>query len=225
MNPVFWQTISGLGGVVIGILGTFFVGMYTSRQDIKKAKLLYEQQLHDDERLYLQKLDEIYITNARLHVDTVYIPLNISLTKLADAYEGFLGAWEFYEELHKEEEESFWEICWVCVAEISELFAQGKDVFLTTNLESSLRSFIKFIRDELNEQKRYGGPFGWTSFGERLSADINKLKSLIREVTLGTNSTLIQNGAANATKSEAAQRNDMEKSTTEAVVLSGISDF
>ncbi len=122
--------------VVIGAVATAIASSYSARQKIKEIEITY-----------LQKLSETYLSNARLYTNSVYVPISIALSKLADHYEDFRLHIDFTTgEANDESKREFREACSEFNRSLTDLINQGSDAFLTTALEHRLRSFASFIR-------------------------------------------------------------------------------
>jgi hypothetical protein len=199
---------SGTIGGIAGALSSTFA----ARQKIKELEVTYRQ-----------RLEENYRTNASSHIDTLYIPLNIILNKLDKQLKVLLDRIDYEKEAAIDE---FRKACGEYIDEIWDLISQGKDVYLTGELEKRLRSFTEFIRisllieepiyaydklspdhkalvpllplmtifassktkKDIEYELKYAeaAPISTVAFLKRFVIDMSYLKSLIREVTLGT---------------------------------------
>jgi len=70
VNQTILVALIGTPGLVIGAILSFVVSAFSARQKIRELELTYRQ-----------KLDENISTNARLHLDDLYIPLNAGLVQ------------------------------------------------------------------------------------------------------------------------------------------------
>lgn len=121
---------------------------------------------------YRQKMNETRHTNARAHIETVYKPINISLSRLAEKYEYYKSYRRSYETSKtaitfvsdaKEREflvqigrkeyagylkarQDFILACNAYLDLMSEVANQGNDQYITSKLEERLRSFTTFIQ-------------------------------------------------------------------------------
>ena len=155
MNQTILVVLIGTASAIVASILTFLASAFTSQQKLKEIEITHRQQS-----------DEKYLTNARLHIDNIYLPINIGLTKLADEYRGFkrrypqvyqlklpflgdqLSEEEIEQEWKEEQEqvmEEFREICRDFLEQISELTSQGKDAYLTEKLDEGLQSFCDFL--------------------------------------------------------------------------------
>ncbi len=217
--PLWAQLASSILGssVVAGIVGAISSSR-VSRQKFKELDVLYRQ-----------KLEDIFIVNARSQVETLYIPLNASLTKLKAHYHSFLDKASIFEpedKMYRSSEGEFQDACKVYIKEVTDLRNEGKDVYLTTELDKTLNTFTSFIRTSLitkeviywrdtlslaestsftlitaffvpflSRKKRLeierevkqaiAAPVSTLAFKTRFLENMDQLKSLIREVTLG----------------------------------------
>jgi hypothetical protein len=78
MNSVVLDTIIASAADVFGALIIAFFSNLTSRQKIREIKLDFAQRIHEN-----------YLTNARIHTDSIYIPLNIILSRHTQSYSDF----------------------------------------------------------------------------------------------------------------------------------------
>jgi hypothetical protein len=94
VNQTTLVALIGTIGVIVGAILTFLASAFAAKQKIKELDITYQQ-----------KLDETYLANARLHIDTIYLPINIGLTKLATEYRKFQSNYQrFYHPKHH--------VCW-----------------------------------------------------------------------------------------------------------------
>jgi gas vesicle protein len=164
VNQTILVALIGTVGVIIGAILTFLASAFTAKQKIKELEVTYRQ-----------KLNEIYLTNARFHIDTLYMPINISLTQLADTFEEYTNkktSWETSKHLYQimirenqqhdaqiltgmmQEElikvqnaaKDFYAACQAHATLMNEIDHHGKDAYLTANLEECLRSFTYFVK-------------------------------------------------------------------------------
>ncbi len=164
MNQTILVALIGTVGVIVGAMLTFLASAFAAKQKIKELEVTYRQ-----------KLNETYLTNARLHIDTLYMPINLSLTQLADTFEEYTNkktSWEMSKHLHhmmiRENQQpnaqiltgmmqedlikvqnaakDFYAACQVHTTLMNEIDHQGKDAYLTAKLEERLRSFTYFVK-------------------------------------------------------------------------------
>jgi hypothetical protein len=230
MDDTTFKLIIGFGGAVVGALAAAAANMYAANRKIKEIELSY-----------LYKLQDGYLENARKFTGEVYVPINILLTKLSNAYDTFRAKVNFEEQIVPEGSYNFFVgQCRSYLSEIDQLFHRGADAYLTTILDNRLRDFNSFIRESvgadapivkstfeagatvlplrLTTQRfefksrsriallapqfsiRFSGfalgyakemlaaPLKSREFEERFQTDVLTLKSLIKEVTLGSHS-------------------------------------
>jgi len=85
LNQTILVALIGTTGIIVGAILTFFASAFTAQQKIKELDVAYRQ-----------KLDENYLANARLHIDTLYLPINIGLTKLVAEYRKFKSSYQVF---------------------------------------------------------------------------------------------------------------------------------
>jgi hypothetical protein len=74
--PLWAQIVIALfGGSFFGALASVIVSPVIARQQIRQLEITYRQKLNDN-----------FIQNTRQHINTLYIPINKSLSKLDDSY-------------------------------------------------------------------------------------------------------------------------------------------
>ena len=160
MNQTILVALIGASGIIVGAILTFLASTIAAQQKIKEINIAYKQ-----------KLDETYLANARMHIDTVYLPINIGLTNLAADYRKFKSHYQtFYqptlfsvldelsaererqewEEKNEEIKEEFRQACREFLEKISELTSQGKDAYLIVKLDEQLQSFTDFLEDSMD---------------------------------------------------------------------------
>ena len=162
MNQTILVALIGTTGVIVGAILTFFASAFTAQQKIKELDITYQQ-----------KLGESYHANARLHIDTIYLPIAIGLTKLTAAYRKFQSSYQafyqpklFYPDDSSEEEEKegleekneqvnevFRLACKEFLDQFSELTNHGKDAYLTIELDEQLQSFTDFLEGSMHSEK------------------------------------------------------------------------
>jgi len=162
--PLWAQiVIAILGSGTVGAIAGAISSSFASRQKIKELEVTYRQ-----------KLDDSYLTNARQHIDSLYMPINISLSKLADKYEDYTNCrisleqaealehvlppedqteMDVRRQLHAKElfdlkraKEEFHTACLQHINLMDEIVNQGKDAYLIMRFEERLRSFTFFIK-------------------------------------------------------------------------------
>lgn len=161
MNDTVLIALIGVAGVAVGAVFTFLASYFTAKQKIKELELLYQQKLDETERAYRQQLDKVYYENARDHLETLYLPLNVSLAKLedehdkfrkvlSDIYQGRFAPIPDQEQLNHIVQNAVREYEQSCAnynQKVAKLLKQN--AHLTSQFESYLRTFNHFIQDSL----------------------------------------------------------------------------
>jgi hypothetical protein len=140
--PLWAQLVIAIfgSGTIGGIAGAIS-SSFTSRQKIKELEVVNHQKIEENHRI-----------NTRQHIDTLYIPLNKILTKLSNQYDIFLDQSQ-NDDVKEASKELFSRACRAYIIEISDLFSQGIDIYLTAELAEKLRAFNIFIRASLTAEK------------------------------------------------------------------------
>ena len=200
MNDVpLWATLLiGLlgGGAVFGLIQNITSQILTSRSAGQ------------------QKRTENMLQNTRQYIDTLYIPINIRLTKLVDCYslykanKSMLNKTKKYRkddeslialirQNTKQAFEDFLQAYKDYIKLMKEITDQGRDAYLTMDFNERLRSFTQFMEKASLEGWVLLAPESYNAidlplkvegilFSRRFSKDIYFLKSYIKGVTLGT---------------------------------------
>lgn len=194
--PTWAQIVSSLlgSGTIGGIVGAL-VTSFNSRQKFKELDISYQQ-----------KAEAAIIANARNHIETLYLPINRSLSHLAEKYEYYKryrdsyviskSAIDFSPDISIEDRKIFLQILqkeYVLLTQarqefttagneyltlMSETALQGKDAYLTIKLEERLRSFTAFFKPYMLT------PLFQEEMEEGASKD-KRLRSTIREFAIG----------------------------------------
>jgi hypothetical protein len=228
MDETTVKLIIGFAGALAGALAAAAANMYAANRKIKEIELAY-----------IYKLQDGYLENARKLTGEVYVPINILLTNLSNAYDSFRARVDFESNTVPEGSYNFFVgHCRNYLSEIDDLFKRGADAYLTTTLDTYLRDFNSFIRESIGATNplvknifeagasllpfksgaqrfqltshsraalpapqfsiQFGGfefgyskemlaaPFKSREFEKRFQTDVLALKSLIKEVTLGS---------------------------------------
>ncbi len=148
MNQTILVTLIGTAGLVIGAILSFVASAFSARQKIRELELTYRQ-----------KLDENISTNARLHLDDLYIPLNAGLTKLENNYDELMATYHGTPDrpgqIMAEQVslmDKFHQDCKEFIEQISELYNRGVDAYLSTKIDNQLRTFVWFIQQSLEKE-------------------------------------------------------------------------
>lgn len=172
MNDFLTLVGTLLGGGALGGIAGAIAAPLTARQKIKELVFLHQH-----------KLDETYLTNAREHIDSLYIPLTISLSRLADTYayyakskQTFVNSREIRKHLEqtdgelvkryaptfekdllkvKKAADEFEEACKRHISLMDDFVEQGKDAYMVNQIEDLLRSFTVFLKDAILPPKYY----------------------------------------------------------------------
>jgi hypothetical protein len=134
------KLLIGFAGVVGGAIAAALANMYAANRKIKEVELSY-----------IYKLRDGYLENARKLTGEVYIPINVLLTKLSNAYDVFRTRVNFDEGSVPEGSQNvFVGQCRNYLTNIDQLFERGADAYLTTELDNRLREFNSFVRESVN---------------------------------------------------------------------------
>ena len=161
MNEAVLIALIGAAGVIVGSAFTFLASYFTAKQKLKELELLYQQKLDETERAYQQELDKAYHEHARDHLETLYLPLNVSLAKLEDEHDKFrnllsnvsharitpLPEYVQLEEIVSNAVHEYKQACVNYTQKVADLFNQN--AYLTSQFESYLRTFNRFIQGSL----------------------------------------------------------------------------
>lgn len=130
-------------------------------KDIETLRSLLDSTMLPIRKKYL---DASFITlnhtasiEEQISLETVYIPINIALTKFTNQYEEIINInnlrrnfrYDVFGRVSFDMEETknkFLQACEEFIKQISELYGQGKDIYLTSKIDENLRSFIKFLK-------------------------------------------------------------------------------
>ncbi len=164
--PLWAQIVIALiGSSFFGALASVIVSPIVARQQIKQLEITYRQRLNDN-----------LIQNASQHIDTLYIPINKSLSKLDDSYKTYKRRKSVLRSIRNgtvtispprppEEtrakvqsltapyrdatEEALGELNQACrnfVKLIDEITEQGRDSYLPMEFDERLRSFTHLLK-------------------------------------------------------------------------------
>ena len=129
-----------VGGVIIGGLISAWASAYSTRHKIKELELQY-----------LQEKRNTYLENARVHVNSIYIPLQASITRLVLRFENYRRSTpNDSAELASQKESEFREEMARFIKDTHQLLHSGADAFITTELSEALRSFLSFLQSSFN---------------------------------------------------------------------------
>jgi hypothetical protein len=131
--------VGALGGALIAALAN----MYAANRKIREIELTYAY-----------KLQDAYLENARKLTGEVYVPINILLTTLSNAYDSFRARVDFDANTAPEGSSNFFVgQCRSYLSETDLLFKRGADAYLTTTLDNYLRDFNSFVRESMAVDK------------------------------------------------------------------------
>ncbi len=154
--PLWAQILIALGGGALGGVTGLISSNIANHQKIKELQITFDQKLQEANLTYRQKLDENALAKASLYTETLYKPINESLSKLRSEYAGFksqIGSLDHQSEEFRQACEEFRQACKEYVTCIEELFNQGIDVYLLEKLEKPLLSFTDFVKNSINATK------------------------------------------------------------------------
>jgi len=196
-NIPFWAqiVIAILGSGTVGAIAGAFAASSAAKQKIKELEVAYQQ-----------RLEEKYRANIISHLQTLYIPINIALSKLVNEYNKY--RWGNPSNRHQFAAEVRL-ACEKFVAQMLDIYDQGMDVYLTSELDLELRRLTFFIRNSLNCPEKLGilnymeftyanhisrqrkeafnryAPLTSEAFIRYLDSQGSKVKLLIRNASLG----------------------------------------
>ena len=75
MNVSITTALIGLGGVIFGAIAAFSASYFQSKSKLKELEIQYEHNLKNK-----------YLENARNHINDLYIPLNVAISKIYRSY-------------------------------------------------------------------------------------------------------------------------------------------
>lgn len=131
-SKVLAGVVAAIAAIVGAALGAIAKG-YASRQKLREMEFEYER-----------RLTEGYLERAREYLNSVYIPLSISLTKLNSAFVSFRD-----KQAVQAEENRFKTSVKEFVDTVDELGSKGANAFYTTDLDEALQSFREFLSASL----------------------------------------------------------------------------
>jgi hypothetical protein len=141
--PLWAQIVIAIvGSGTVGAIAGAIAASYAARQKIKELEVVYQQ-----------RLEENYRANIISHIQTLYIPINIALSKLVNEYNKY--RWGNPTNRHQFAAE-FRLACEKFVAQMLDIYDQGMDVYLTSELDLELRRLTFFIRNSLNCPEQLG---------------------------------------------------------------------
>lgn len=142
-QPISVTVLVGAIAAVAGAIAAGLANAYAARQRVKEIEVIY-----------LQKLKDGYLENARKLTAEVYIPLSVTLTNLANSYDRFSGWIDYDAEISVEGfREDFLTDCLRYLSTVDDLMRRGADAYLTTALDEELQFFTNFIRDSMDAQE------------------------------------------------------------------------
>jgi gas vesicle protein len=155
--PIWAQmVISIVGGGALGGIAGAVSSVYAARQKIREIEVTSLKKLDEAAFTYRQKLDENSLINARAFLDTLYMPINISLSNLDSQYAELktkIGSYSTDTEDFRMAYEKFRLACENYVKYIHNLTDEGKDAFLIGEFEERLLSFTDFVKNSLDTKK------------------------------------------------------------------------
>lgn len=193
--------------IVIALLGSSIFGAIAG---VISSSLAARQKFRELEIAYRQKLNDNFLHITQQSVDSLYIPLNKSLSNLYNKYKEFAFLKMLFDngvrpvekndkglaETVKEKEKAYRDACLEHKKLVDQLGHEGKDLFLPMEFEEKLHDFAEFLNltamtyFEGKELERHPEmrimEIGSQEFEKAFHARLRVLKSHIKEITLGT---------------------------------------
>lgn len=159
-------------GVVLGATATGVASVIAANRKVREVELVY-----------MQRLRENYLENARAYTQSIYMPLATSLTLLAASFA------KFQSELALAPNSPtvvthFYDTVGLFIQEVRDLQERGAGAFLTTALETELENLIAFLeesREAVKTKKR--ATVAMSYFGVSIQTELNS-EIAIREANL-----------------------------------------
>ncbi len=141
MDSGIATALIGAVGVVLGA-GLAAVGSaYAASRKVREIELNYAHKIRDN-----------YLENARRFAGEVYLPINILITNLNNAYYDFQSYVDFETAAAPDSAlAKFRDASETFVKEIDMLFARGADAYLTNEFDEALMQFLNFLRNSIDE--------------------------------------------------------------------------
>jgi len=132
----------GGGSLLVGILVAIIGNLFVVRAKVREVDLLYRQKLADS-----------YLATARTYTREIYVPLNVLLSQLADAYLELREHIDFENATVPASDAAAFRLgAQSFITDLSALVSRGADAFLTTDVEARLRDFRHFLASSLDAQ-------------------------------------------------------------------------
>ncbi len=166
-------------GAVVGVVITVSGTIYAAKKKTEEIELVYVQRLRDR-----------YLDNARAYLESIYVPLHLALAHLTASYRTFRSHINFdAQEAPREQIDDFRAAAAAYDDTVRELLDRGAAAFLTTALEEHLGSFNEFLResrDATETQVAVLLSFGVSLFGTRMEAEWTRIlhKRLSRKIRI-----------------------------------------
>jgi len=139
MDEGLLKFLIGAAGAIGGAIVAAIANMYAANRKIKEIELAYSFKMRDG-----------YLENARKLTAEVYIPINVFLTQLTNAYDTFRARIDFEKnEVPDGSRNFFLGQCRKYLSDLDQLFGRGADAYLTTELDDRIRNFNSFLRESL----------------------------------------------------------------------------
>lgn len=169
--PIWAQIIIAvLGSGTIGGIAGAFASAITSRQKIKELEVLHNQ-----------KMLENYRSSVNPYLETLYIPINVKISKIVNESHRFNKGLQLNEE---QAESDFRLSCEKFVTQMFELYEEGTDVYLNQDVDDKLRDFTFYIRSALDGTlQKY--TIASDDFYDKFNELANEVKVSIRKTILG----------------------------------------
>lgn len=149
-------------GIVLGATATGVASVIAANRKVREVELVY-----------MQRLRENYLENARAYTQGIYMPLATSLTRLS------ASSAKFQSELEQGHNPAtvvtqFYDTVGSFTKEVRDLQERGAGAFLTTALESELENLIAFLeesREAATTKKR--ATVELSLFGASIQTELN----------------------------------------------------
>jgi len=138
-----WLTVAiTTGGVLLGVIATVMGSLFVANKRITELEIVHAQ-----------KLQEVFLSNARAYLESVYLPIHLAQARLASAYRQFQlhGAPESGSE-DPPAEQQFAASIKDYLRVVDDLMDRAAGAFLSPQLEDELESLSSFLRASLDAQ-------------------------------------------------------------------------
>lgn len=151
--------VTAIGLIVVAIIGgvaSAFAATYASKKRIKEVELTQQH-----------KLQEIYLSNAREYLESIYLPLHLAQARLATAFRTFrLGRDSTDSDESQAATADFTKAINVYLIEIDDLLDRAAGAFLTAALEDRIGELSSLLRASLTSTKPiWQNVYSFSTFG------------------------------------------------------------